>query len=322
MFDARATRELLDALRSGADESALGSLLSSSDLDLIFPAVGLTAAVGIGYLRGVLDPVARARLDPEGGQVVDYFLSLLGRRDAFETLLVELEARGPELVRAAFEQTCRFLPDGCELGTVRYVLLPLGYDYRTDRETVYMDPAVSLEYGLAGIQHSLAHELHHVARYRLTREELTLMRPDAVPPPQDLPGVFREWGSWLEAEGIADCVANATQFEVPQFRGAAEERRRQMTEYQTILEVALEPFRPEATAPDAPGLVDLRQRLRSLAHPIGYRMAEAIESEYGSAALRTCVGQPRTFLTLFNEVARSRSLVEFPPSLIEQMPES
>jgi len=294
-------------------------MLTRPDLDRMLPAVGLALPQGIEYLLEVCGGSRRSHLDETGRAVVSYFADLLANLDRLRTLIQELDREGPALVDAAFETAREYLPRGATVGSPRLVVLPLGFDFRTDRETVYMDPLAALSLGRAGIQTTLAHELHHVARFRLTGENLTLMRPDSEIVPSDVRGTFGEWAEWLEAEGIADCASNMTQTDVPALRQAAAERRRQIAEYSGLLTETLGLFRAAwSTGTMAPSeLSGLRRRARGLAHPVGYGMAREIMTALGPEVLVNCVGRPRAFLMRYNEASGREGKAGIDQSLME-----
>ncbi len=314
MFDARATHELLAALPTHPTDAELAELLARPDLDRIFPAVGLPTALGVRYLAGRTSRDPEVARDPVGRQVVGYFETLLAQQGELDRLLAELERVGPGLVDTAFGRTREYLPPGSELGPVRFVVLPLGFDFRTDRDTVYMDPLSCLAYGPGGIRHTLAHELHHIARYRRTGEALTLMRPEEDRAPTEARAAFRAWATWSEAEGIADRASNMTEWEMPILREAIAVRRQEMDEYGTHLKDLVAAF-GATSAPTGEGLRTLETRARRLAHPVGARMAEAIERTAGRAALAECVGRPDRFLDRYDAAARELGRPRIPRSL-------
>ena len=288
------------------------------ELSRMFPAMGIPYPFGLECLRAIHSAAQRERLDDTGKMVVSYVDELVRSRGQFETLLRDFRAAEASWTTAAFEKTRSFLPDSCELGEIRYVFLPLGFDFRTDRRTVYMDPLAAVQYGPDGIRESLSHEFHHVARYRLTGENLSLMAPEEMRAPHHLPGVFREWASWLELEGIADCVSNAIQFDLPALRPAVERRRQQMADYGALLERSLARIRgdPGGRSPNPAEMVLLRKELLGLAHPVGARLAEEILTDLGRPALIECVGHPERFLRRYDTVARRRRLVGVDESLL------
>jgi hypothetical protein len=318
MIEADATLSLLTALSGGASIAELSGLLRRPELKRVFPAMGIPTDRGLQYLEAVLDPPRRERLDEPGRQVVAYVLELVRLRGEFEVLLRKFREVELPLTTAAFAATREFLPDSCDLGEIRFVFLPIGLDFRTDQQSVYMDPLAALQYGLDGIRRTLSHEFHHVARYRWTGVTLTLMRMDEERPPQSTLEILRDWSAWLEAEGIADCVSKATDVEIPALTEALKERRRQLEEYGALLEGALGRLR-NALAGEARSEADrvtLRHELLQLAHPVGSQMAERIYANRGRPALVECVGNPALFVRRYSTIAREQGLVEFDDNLL------
>ena len=316
MVEADETLELLTALEERASAPRLKELFERPELRRVFPALGLPTAAALALLEKVVDPDSRHGLDEVGTMLADYVGALVACRREFEKLLVDVRANEEALVNAAFERTRKFLPEPCVRGTIRLVFLPLGYDFKTDLETAYMDPVAAVQLGPNGIERTLAHEFHHIARYRLTGVNPTHMRPEEHPPPDNHRDLFREWARWLETEGIADCVSNLTQTEIPSLRAAIEERRQQMARYEELLDGALGEFRKVGTRPDGKNLEVLRSHLNRLSHPVGYRMAGHILSELGRPALVSCVGHSDRFLESYNTVARAKGLTAVDPAFL------
>ncbi|MGA7922428.1 MAG: DUF5700 domain-containing putative Zn-dependent protease [Thermoplasmata archaeon] len=305
-FDATATLHLLQLVESNPSSDQLDVLLSLPDLQSMLRAFRLSKEKIIPWLRAVKGASVIGSQDETGRFVKDYFGELLRHREEIQALAVQLGEQCSAILEDAFTSTRAYLPNGSSMGDVRLVLLPLAYDCRTDRETIYMDPLSSLTYGTDGIRGTLAHELHHVARYRITREDLTLMRPDARPAPQDVPATLREWAAWMESEGVADCVSNMGQFDHPFLREAVRARRDQERNYTSILTRIFEGL-PPCNRPVTPGeLVQLRETLKELAHPVGHALAAEIEQTLGRKVLVDCVGRSKRFLERFNEVASKR----------------
>jgi hypothetical protein len=303
MFDGEGTRRLLQTLTEGASTAEWERLLARPELELMLPAIGIPHELGVRCLAAVRDTTRREGLDPSGLEIVEYFAQLEEERFGIEALSRDLEAHGDELARAAFERTRVYLPLGCAPGAPRFVLLPLGFDFRADRDTVYVDPLAALRLGYEGIRATLSHELHHVARYRLTGEDLTLMHPDRASEVSGARAVYREWVAWLELEGIADRVSNMTQHPIPELKEAAARRVRQMEEYETLLASALREFALRAAEGPSARWERFREDGRNLAHPIGARVAGRIETELGREALVECVGHPDLFVARYNQVA-------------------
>ncbi len=292
-------------LRDRGSRSSLTALLEHPDLRRIFPAVGIARSQGLRGLEAVRSSDPGLAHGATETQVAAYFRALLASEDRLRELVEYLQSHEAELTGAAFERTRRLLPEQCMLGTVRFAILPLAYDFRTDRESVFMDPLAALAYGPAGIERTLSLELHHVGRYRLTGVNLTLMEPDEEPEPDAPSDVFRSWAAWLEAEGIADCVASAVDEDIPALHAGIERRRQQLAQYRSLLTEVLDRFRQadRRNAADRSELRVLSQELLDLAHPVGAGLAGRILSKLGPTALTACVGQPELFLRSSDRVA-------------------
>jgi Putative zinc dependent peptidase (DUF5700) len=318
MIDAGDTLALLEAIEPGVEGRDLEALVRRPELARMFPAVGISTRRGLGYLRAAGSPTACTGLGEAGRQVVEYFGELRSRSAEFRALAADMAAQESAIVADAWSRTATLLPDSQRPPGLRFVFLPIGLDFRTERETVYMDPLAALGLGPEGIRATLAHELHHVGRYRLTGENLTLMSPEPALPPGDIRAVFREWATWLEAEGIADCVSNITETAAPILHRVAEMRRQQMRDFDQLLPPLLARIRRASrrTEPARADLRRLRRDLRWLAHPLGARIAGAVLSSSGRPALIECVGQPKLLLQRYNDVAGGGRPARFDPETI------
>jgi hypothetical protein len=315
MVDARATLELIDAVRNRWGRDRLIRLFEDRDLALVFPALGLRTELGIELILS--SGTSGRGPDGDAAPLADYLRELVQQRDPLRRLCTELDRAEARLKSSAFQETSALLPEGADLGTPRIVVVPLGYDFRTDRNDLYMDPLAALALGLEGIRKTWAHEFHHIARYRLTGVNLSLMRPDEEAPPSAGTALAQEWATWLEAEGIADCVSNMTETDVPALRSAAAERRRQMEGYGELLAATCARLRGELSRspPRVDHLLKLRSELRGSAHPVGARVARAVLDEHGRAALAACVGHPAELVRRYEEVAARRGLAVFDPEV-------
>jgi Putative zinc dependent peptidase (DUF5700) len=315
MFEPTPTLALLDAIENKSSNVDLEALLQGPELSLMFPAVGISNARGVEYLADFRDGKLPPEQDPAASVVASYLADLLDRADEFREIAEVLRTAGPSLYEAALDQTLEYLPPHFEMGNPRIIFLPIGYDFRADRESVYLDPLTALMVGKLGVRDGLIHELHHVGRYRLTCENLSLMRPDPRGPPTDPLTALRRWVSWLELEGVADCAWSMTRSEAPLYQSARVERLRQFDEYDRIIRDAMLPIAGpnQTSAANAPA--QFFDGLRELAHPVGHRIASEILNDAGRPGLVECVGHPALFLSRYNEIASRKGLVTFPSEL-------
>ena len=289
-------------------------VISRAELVQAIASLGLTPTRAAADLAAVGDDRAVVDLGDEDGSVVAYFSDLIDQRANFERLLFDLRARESEVVAGAIARARTLLPPSVRLDEVRLVFVPLGLDFRTDAATVFMDPRAAVDLGLDGVASTLAHELHHVGRYRFSGENLTLMRPHPTGSPREMADLVRRWAAWLEAEGIADAVSNVTETDVPILHAAVERRRRQLREYPTLLQDALREIdraADYATETDLAGLDAVAGRLLELAHPIGARMAEVVLRAAGRRGLVECVGAPGRFVARYNAAASAAGVPVF-----------
>ena len=265
-FDATATLHLLQLVESNPSSDQLDVLLSLPDLQSMLRAFRLSKEKLIPWLRAVKGASVLGSQDETGRFVKDYFGELLRHREEIQALAVQLGEQCSAILEDAFTSTRAYLPNGSSMGDVRLVLLPLAYDYRTDRETIYMDPLSSLTYGTDGIRGTLAHELHHsreVPNHTRGPYSYEARRSAGA---SGRPGDAREWAAWM-SPGVADCVSNMGQFDHPFLREAVRARRDQERNYTSILTRIFEGL-PPCNRPVTPGeLVQLRETLKELAHP-------------------------------------------------------
>jgi hypothetical protein len=302
----RFVRALAAHDREATDTAAAAPLLARAWSSLGIPADALRAA-----LRAITHRESSDRTDAEVREVAAYFARLADARVEIERFVDSFRADEWAITHEAFSRTRAFLPTGATLGEVRFVIVPLGLDFRTEGQSAYVDPLAGAALGAGGVRTTLAHEFHHIARFRLTGEDLTLMRPEPTLPAPDAASVARYWATWLEAEGIADCVSNVTDTDVPALRSIVDLRRRQMADYETLLRGALDAFRAADTDADTTRWVRVKRELLPIAHPVGARMAQEILAGAGRGALVDCVGRPAAFVRQYNEVAIARRRVTF-----------
>lgn len=312
MIESDAVESLISTLNGSPNSQTLDALFSTGDLSRVFPALGIPQSLGMMCLQAVVDRQIPESLGEPGRQICDYLSAYRQIGVDFERFVRSFREHESEIVESAWDRAAELLPASAGPASVKLVLLPLGMDFRTERETVYIDPLAALALGLDGVESTLSHELHHVGRYLATGQNLTLMAPEPLDVGHGVPGIFRNWSVWLEAEGIADCVSNVTQTDVPPLHAAVSRRRREMDEHPLLLRQSLDQLsKAQARAPVTPeDLLELRNRLRNLAHPVGARMAEAIQSKLGRSALVDCVGRPAEFVLKYNQVARSTAGAE------------
>lgn len=319
MVEAGATLRLIRALNEGADTSRFRTLLSDRELARTFPALGIPTSVGLSSLVAVSQELRPEPATRMGREIRSYLEGLRAVEREFSAFAEHFRSHEDEVVASAWSRAARLLPPVEAPRHLRLVFLPLGLDFRTDGETVYMDPLASVSLGLEGVGVTLAHELHHVGRFLVTGENLTLMEPYARGRLHGVPDVLRNWASWLESEGIADCVSNVTETDVPVLHDVVERRRRQLGDVPALLSDSLEKLGAalDQGPAGADALEELDRDLRALAHPIGAGMAGAIRSLGGTLSLVGCVGRPKVFLQRYNDAALGTAHPRFGDRLFE-----
>lgn len=319
MFDAGPITRLLEALAEGDGPLRVERVLEDPDLALMFPAVGVANSMGLGVLTAVKRSSSPEKFSEEERTVFAYFSDLAHGRTAIERLCRDLAAQETRLISSAFTRTREWLPSSLARREVRVVPLPLGYDFRTDGSTLYMDPLAALEMGTEGICETWAHELHHIARYWLTGVNLTLMRPEARTPPASCREAAREGFTWMEAEGIADCVSSIVQSKAPLLRAAVEQRREQLAHFEDLFRPIADRLVRAAGGTEASGseAEALGSGMMRYAHPLGFRMADAIRSSFGGPELISCVGEPLRFAMRYGEAAARLGLPRLDSHVLE-----
>jgi len=290
--------KLLGDTNSGAE--ARGALARSP-----FPAMlrvfGVPSSRGTNCIRAV-----QKGLPLEGGtenerSLVRYLVRLWTSRTELRPFLSELARSQSELLTPAADQAEEYLPRKGLVQHARIVLLPLKYDARVDASTVYLDPLLALRVGRDGVRRLLAHELHHVARYALTRQNLSGMPSPRRRLPVRWERRVRLWVSYMEMEGIADRVFDLTTFRLAVHRRMRAERaritRRAPAELQRCQNIFLRAKRRGSVGRRSPEVRS--EEPFSEVHPLGAYMAGRIQEAVGTAELARLVGRPGAFIRAY-----------------------
>lgn len=319
VFDTQPSQALLDYLGGRLSSRREASFSSDPAFRPMLEQFGIKPARASVVLNSARVANLRRHLSPPEAAFSTYLSEMQESAAMLRDLLRMLNEEQDDITRRAFQRTKRLLPAQARVDEATVVFLPMRYDARVDFTTVYLDPMLALLVGQAGVTKMLAHELHHIGRYALTRENLGGISAD--PKLTDLPSTLRYWVSLLELEGIADCVFDLTEFDLPVHRKMIEQRSNVRQHYGRFLakiEVALLQLPPSSGRPRPPS-ASVQALIRSHVHPLGRRLAEAILSGLGRARLAACVGDPTEFVNSYQEVARSRGAFEFGPVLVARL---
>lgn len=321
VFDTQPSQALLDFLAGRLSSEKDSSFASDPALGPMFKQLGIRSTRASLVLNSARNANLRRQLSPTEAAFSEYLSAMREGAAMLRDLMRALVEEQDDLTHRAFARTKKFLPSHVRVDDATVVLLPMGYDARVDYTTVYLDPMLALLVGQAGVSKLLSHEFHHLGRYAITGENLSGMSTRAESKLTDLPSTLRHWISLLELEGIADCVFDMTEFDLPVHRKMIAERNRVRQRYGRFLakiEVALLRVPPTSGRPRSrsPAVQTL---LRSHVHPLGRRLAETVLTGLGRARLVECVGNPPEFLNSYQEVARKQGAFQFGPVLVARL---
>ncbi len=226
---------------------------------------------------------------------------------------------------AAEAKAGAYLPAGTRIrATIFPVIKPhensFVWDTRGDPAIfLYLNPAVDK----MKFENTVAHELHHIG-YSAACADVDF--PDASAPAKAM-------NDWLGAlgEGVAMLAAAGSPNIHPHATSASEDRARwdrDMANFDRDLRTLADFFndiREERLTGDA--IVERGMTFFGVQGPwytVGWRMASAIEEEFGRAALVETLCEPRAFLTAYNRAAAQRgngkALPSWPAETIEALP--
>lgn len=252
--------------------------------------------------------------------------------DEFKTFVTTLDARRSELARtvqawktadlhAAAERSLRYLPEEAKIRASVYPMIkprPNSFVFETTSDPaifLYVDPAVSpRQFG-----NTVAHELHHIGLASLSNA--FEKRIESLPPNS------RKVAEWMSAfgEGMAMLAAAGSPDVHPVADFPASDRQRwdEDMKYfsneldqvnQFFLDVLGDSFKNlEAADHEAMTFFGYRGPW----YLVGYRMAVAIEKEFGRAALIDTLRDPRLFVAKYNEAAKRQKLPMFSADVIK-----
>jgi hypothetical protein len=244
------------------------------------------------------------------------------RGEELRAILARFKKEEPQILDAAFRRTRDYLPREASLPEATVVFLPIGYDSRVDGSSIYFDPVMAVMIGREGVTQLLSHELHHVSRFEMTGEVISGMGMVLDPWLADPNGLVRLWAALLEMEGIADCVFDLSELKLPTHRQMIAARERVYRAYAYHLKTVQKALLQGGHGAAGPSTqhVNLAPRVLEHVHPIGARLAREIQDGLGRADLVECVGKPGLFLRRYQQVARSKGLFQFDPSLLARLP--
>jgi Putative zinc dependent peptidase (DUF5700) len=320
-FDPRPANRVLDLLSEGPSRAKARELLRDRTIRRMPEQFGLRLDRAASCLCAASADETAGRRSPTEGRFIAHLATMLKTADELKAFLAGLQREEQRILEAAFSRTRDYLPRGASSPGATVVFLPIGYDARVDRRTVYFDPVLAGIVGREGVVKLLSHELHHVARFELTGEAISGMGLALEPWLADRDGLVRLWATLLEMEGIADCIFALSEFDLPLHRRMISERKRVYREYaEQVSRVQKLLLRERGKK------ISLRFRRRVLAplvlehiHPVGARLAHEILNGLGRAKLVECVGRPELFLLRYQEAAGKKRLLRLDEGLLARL---
>jgi hypothetical protein len=236
--------------------------------------------------------------------------------------LSRLTTVAPRIRGVAGARARLLLPSPVGLERARVVLIPMDYDSMVDGRTVYFDPLLVLMIGEAGVARFLSHEFHHIGRFLLTDENISGVSPRLDPRRLSWTGLIRFWASLLEMEGIADLVFDVCELKLPLYRRMMARRERVTASYGLHLRraerILLNP--PVGSRAERREIGRAMQVILRDGHPLGKRMAQTIQTEFGRRKLVQCVGRPDRFFRAYQDAAAASGRFQFSEKLLASIP--
>jgi len=283
---------------------------------------GLRPARAWSIVRKIQDTRPHDWKNSEGLRFARYLARLKSLEPKVAQSLVALKKVAPRIRQRAAAKAQSFLPSPVSLATTRVAFVPMDYDAMVDRTTVYFDPLLAVMIGEVGVTRLLSHEFHHIGRFLLTGENISGIDLNLDPRRLSWTGLIRFWASLLEMEGIADLVFDVRDLGLPRYRPMMARRQRVTATYGQHLR------RAERILLDRPvsGRAQRREIGRAMqvvlrdAHPLGRRMAETVQSEFGRRKLIQCVGRPERFFRAYQDAAAASGVFRFSEELLTNIP--
>lgn len=244
--------------------------------------------------------------------LVDHFIELDSKRREVTNLLIQLNHEQAALSQRAVELACSYIAHPARERWPRFTVAFATFrkDARGYSDSIVMDPLFALEAG-PDLVHWLAHETHHLLRHPLT---VSTMPGAMTGANQSLVWVLHQ----LQSEGIADQIDKPRTFFgdgylahsriADFFRGEMANAPARIVQLDALIR-DLADCQHDCDA--------IGERIRDTAvmagHPLGYFMADVIDSALGRAALLDDVGNPARFLATYNRAAigNARALPAF-----------
>lgn len=321
-MDGQPTLRLLDDLAHGESGSLAVRLRSNPPLRVAFQIAALPPGRAWRVVDRVRDGHRPAGKSIDERRFARYLSRLKSLEPGVTESFVRLKNAFPKIRERSAGKAQSLLPSLVRLERARVVFVPLDYDAMVDRTTVYLDPLLALMVGEAGVARILSHEFHHIGRFLLTGENISGIEPKLDPRHLTWTGLVRFWASLLEMEGIADLVFDVTDLELPIYRAMMARRERVTSSYGRHLRRAERILlnRPVSSRAERRAIGRAVEIVLRDGHPLGKRMAETIQVEFGKRRLIQSVGRPERFFRAYQDAAAKSGLFQFSEELLASIP--
>lgn len=235
----------------------------------------------------------------------EYLNNLVSRKKDVLDFFKEIKKIQKKLFIDSIKYAKEYLPENASIDYFQLVFIPLPYNAFFDNGVIYNDPLLALDMDISELEMMLAHQMHHFGRYSI--------RNPIVLDSEEINDVLLDKFILLEVEGIANKVGDARNIsKMKKLKKFREQADKDFEKYLALLqEIYLGIKEKTLTENDLDAFKNQRGLLNTFLMPVGFKMADLIESNLGREELVKTVGNPLDFLKKYQMVANKKNLFLF-----------